>query len=335
MAPDIPRQIPEQPQVRTISDLDQPDHGRLRRLVAAAFSSRNIEALRPFVRNRADTLIDAMLSKGSPSDLVESLALPLPISVIGRILGVPDDDLDKFKRLAGAAAGIQHLPAEEYHEMVAGLDAYLADLVAQQRQEPSNDVLGKLVAARDNQDQLTESELISLGVTILAAGYLTTAGHIANDTFVILSRPDLWEMLCSDRASVAEVADELLRFVHLGDGTGFPRVALEDVEFDGVTVRAGETVFVSISSANRDPRAFAHPGQIDVERRRNPHLAFGYGPHRCLGAYLATMEIQESLGALARKAPDLQMAVTTGEIQWDPASLIRRPLALPVQWQTK
>ncbi|MEU4569796.1 cytochrome P450 [Micromonospora sp. NPDC023956] len=332
MEPDVPRQTPDPPFVSTIMDVDRPEHGRLRRLVAVAFTERRIEGLRPYVRAVAHGLLDDMLRQGPPTDLTRALALPLPMTVICRTLGVPLADRDEFRRWTESLVALRRITAEEFRVVVDALEAYLRDLIRQRRGQPTDDLLSALVQARDEGSRLTEEELLSFGVTLLAAGFETTASHIASSTYLLLTRPGLWSGLDTGPDRMAGTVEELLRFVPLNGGTGLARVALEDVEFDGVTVRAGEAVFVSTISANRDGEAFPDADTFRPDRDPEPHLAFGWGPHRCLGARLATMELHEALVALRERVPGLRLAVPAGSVGWKTGTILRGPRELPVTW---
>ncbi|WP_416904235.1 cytochrome P450 [Micromonospora echinospora] len=332
MEPDVPRQTPDPPFVSTIMDVDRPEHGRLRRLVAVAFTERRIDGLRPYVREVAHRLIDDMLRQGSPADLTQALALPLPMTVICRTLGVPLADRAEFRRWTESLVALRKITAEEFRTVVDALEAYLRNLIRHRRQQPTDDLLSALVQARDEGSRLTEQELLSFGVTLLAAGFETTASHIASSTYLLLTRPGLWAGLDNEPDRMAATVEELLRFVPLNGGTGLARVAVEDVEFDGVTVRAGEAVFVSTISGNRDEEAFPDADTFRLDRDPEPHLAFGWGPHRCLGARLATMELHEALVALRERVPTLRLAVPAGNVGWKTGTLLRGPRELPVTW---
>ncbi|MFB9546899.1 cytochrome P450 [Micromonospora sagamiensis] len=332
MGPDVPRQTPDPPFVSTIMDVDRPEHGRLRRLVAVAFTERRIDGLRPYVREVAHRLVDDMLRQGPPTDLTQALALPLPMTVICRTLGVPLADRAEFRRWTESLVALRRITAEEFRAVVDALEAYLRDLIRQRRAQPTDDLLSALVQARDEGSRLSEQELLSFGVTLLAAGFETTASHIASSTYLLLTRPGLWTGLVTDADRMATTVEELLRFVPLNGGTGLARVAVEDVEFDGVTVRAGEAVFVSTISANRDEEAFPDADTFRLDREPEPHLAFGWGPHRCLGARLATMELHEAIAVLRERVPTLRLAVPPDSVDWKTGTILRGPRELPVTW---
>ncbi|MFE0591387.1 cytochrome P450 [Micromonospora echinospora] len=332
-APDVPRQTAVPPVASTIMDVDRPEHSRLRRLVAVAFTERRLDELRPYVREVADQLVDGMVRQGPPADLTQALALPLPMTVICRMLGVPLADRTEFRRWTESLAALRKVTAEEFRAVVDALDTYLRELIRQRREQPTDDLLSALVQARDEGSRLSEKELLAFGATLLVNGFETVAGHIASSTYLLLTRPDLWATLRAEPERLPTVVEELLRFVPLSGGTGLGRVAVEDVEFDGVTVRAGEAVFVSTISANRDAEVFPDADAFRLDRQDpEPHLAFGWGPHRCLGARLATMELEEVLAVLLDRMPTLRLAVAPGSVSWKTGTVLRGPRELPVTW---
>ena len=225
------------------------------------------------------------------------------------------------------------ITAEEFRAVADALEDYLRGLIQQRRDNPSDDLLSALVAARDDGSQLSEQELVSFGVTLLAAGFETTAGHVVSSTYLLLTRSGRWAELVDAPERLERAVEELLRYVPLNGGTGLPRVATADVDFGDVTVRGGEAVFVSTISANRDEDVFVDADQFTPTRNAEaPHLAFGWGPHRCLGARLATMELYEALAALLARVPTLRLAVPPDAVRWKAGTILRGPRALPVTW---
>jgi cytochrome P450 len=220
---------------------------------------------------------------------------------------------------------------EEFSRAVEEIQEYLGSLVEQRRRSRHDDLLGDLVAARDEGDRLSEEELITFGVTLLIAGYETTANQIANSVYLLLESPDQLAKLRADEALLPRAVEELLRVVQLGGGVGRTRIATEDVALSGGTIAAGEAVFVAGGPANLDPRMFPDGDQIDVTREHCPHLSFGYGPHFCLGAQLARMQIQVALGSLLRRFPSLRLA-DADRIDWKTGLLMRGPENLRLAW---
>jgi cytochrome P450 RapN len=256
---DVPRTVPVISAGSTLLDKDPPEHSRLRRIATKAFTVRRIEELRPRTQAVVDELLDRMVESGPTADLAASLAWPLPISVICDLLGVPFADRESFRGWTDAALG---LGADQVDAIVSArqhLGEYIAGLIAQRRVRPAEDLLTALVAARDNEDRLSEEELVQLGMTLLVAGHETTANQIGNFVYTLLSQPEYWAQLVADPELVPAAVEELLRWVPLGTsgGGGGVRVATEDVELGGQIVRAGEAVVVVMSSANRDEAVLA------------------------------------------------------------------------------
>ncbi|MET9534476.1 cytochrome P450 [Streptomyces sp. NPDC006649] len=312
-----------------ILGMDPPDHTRLRSLVAKAFTVRQVEKLRPQVRELTAGLLDRMEAAGPPVDLVEEYALPIPVAVICRMLGVPEEDRPKFRVWSDAALSTSSLTAEEFEANRDELRAYMAGLIAQHRAEPRDDLMTALIEARDGGDRLSELELVDLCVGILVAGHETTASQIPNFVHTLLDHPGEWQRLGSEPGLIDSAVEELLRFVPLGSGAGQPRYAKEDIEVGGTLVRAGSPVLVAVGAANRDALRFSAPGKLDLSRATNQHLGFGHGVHHCLGAPLARLELQEALGALTARFPDLRLA---GDIVWKGEMLVRGPRVMPVGW---
>ncbi|MFI9503519.1 cytochrome P450 [Nocardia sp. NPDC052566] len=329
---DLPRTTPEPPRANGLLSMDPPEHSRLRKLVAKAFTSRRVEQLRPRAQQIVDERLTEIERSGPPADLVTQLALPLPITVICEMLGVPTQDQHRFRDFSDVVLSTTAYTREQITDARLELEGYLAELVAQRREDPTDDLLGALVAARDNEDRLSEDELVNLGIGLLIAGHETTANQIANFTYALLTERRHWELLQRQPELLPGAIEELLRYVQLGSGGGSARVAVEDVELSGVTVRAGEAVFVNTQAANRDEAVFADPESLDLTRTVNPHIAFGHGAHHCLGAQLARVELQVALGSLLRRFPALRLAVPVEEVPWKTGLLVRGPKALPVSW---
>ncbi|WP_031042457.1 cytochrome P450 [Streptomyces sp. NRRL F-5650] len=328
-----PRIQPDPAGEGVLMSLDPPDHTRLRKTVAGVFTKRRVEELRPAVQRTAEELLEAMQASGAPADLVASYALPLPVTVICDLLGVPGDDRDRLRSWSDALLSTTACAPAESAAAAQDMADYFAALVSRRRRRPTDDLLGALVRTWDRaQGRLRDEELVLLTRDLLIAGHETTASQIANCTWLLLRHPRLMHRLRTDPSVTAPAVEELLRFVPLGSGGFRARVATEPVELCGVRIRAGETVFAPTVAANRDPDVFADPGRLDVDRSPNPHLAFGHGVHHCLGAQLARLELQVALGVLLRRLPRLRPAVDEKEIAWKTGMQIRGPKALPVTW---
>ncbi|MER7112505.1 cytochrome P450 [Streptomyces sp. NPDC000229] len=340
-APDAPRfsGLFQAPRGMIIS-LDPPDHTRLRALAEQAFSPQRIEGMRPRVRELAGRLLDEV-EKGAgqgPVDLVAGFAAPLAMTVICELLGVPEADRDQFHSWVRQFADVS-APKERSAEGGEKLGAYIAGLVAAKQREPADDVLSALAAARlgdggSGEDRLAFEELVGLGFTLLGAGFDSSAGQIGNFTVTLLAdHPDVWRRLGEHPEEIPAAVEELLRTVNLNgnDTSGLPRIATEDVTVGGVVIPAGEAVFLAFPSANRDAAVFPCPDRADFERADNPHLAFGHGIHRCLGAPLARLELAVALEELTRRYPGARLAVPEHELCWRAGDVNHNLLALPVE----
>ncbi|MCW7983826.1 cytochrome P450 [Streptomyces platensis subsp. clarensis] len=312
-----------------ILGMDPPDHTRLRTLVAKAFTVRQVEKLRPQVKQLANELLDELVAAGPPADLVDRYALPIPVAVICRMLGVPAEDRPRFRVWSDAALSTSSLTAAEFDANMEELRAYMRQLIEEHRSAPRDDLMTALIEARDVGDRLSELELVDLCVGILVAGHETTATQIPNFVLALLDHPGQLALLRKQPELIGGAVEELLRFVPLGSGASQPRYATEDVEVGGTLVRAGTPVLVAVGAANRDALRFGTPGTLDIARTGNQHLGFGHGVHHCLGAPLARLELQEAIGALITRFPELRLA---GDVVWKSEMLVRGPRVMPVGW---
>jgi cytochrome P450 len=327
----LPRITAEPRRDETIGGMDPAQHTRLRSLVAKAFTPRRMETLRPRAQAIVNVCLDELERSGPPADLVRHVALPLPMMMICEMLGTPIEDRKQFGRWTKVLVSSTAYSHQELSRAVDEIHEYLEGLVARRRCSRHDDLLGDLVTARDEGDRLSEEELITFGVTLLVAGYETTANQIANSAYLLLENPDQLAKLRADEALLPRAVEELLRVVQLGGGVGRTRIATEDVTLGRGTIAAGEAVFVAGGPANLDPRVFPDGGRLDVAREHCPHLSFGHGPHFCLGAQLARMQIQVALGSLLRRFPGLQL-VDADRIEWKTGLLMRGPEVLSLAW---
>ncbi|GAB3975295.1 cytochrome P450 [Actinoallomurus acanthiterrae] len=315
-----------------VMSMDPPEHTRIRSLVSKAFTARRVEALRPRITAIADDLADRLLAQGPPADLVALFALPLPVTVICELLGVPFEDRNRFRVLSDALLSTTALPMEEIGAAVAELNEYLAGLIALRREASRDDLLTALVQARDQEDRLSEQELVEFSVGLLVTGHETAATQIADFAYVLARHPDQLAALRADPSLVPQAVEELLRHTPLGAVSGIPRMAVEDVKLGDVLIRAGEAVIPSINSANHDEGVFDHPEALDIRREANPHIAFGHGVHFCLGSQLARAELQVALETLVTRLPGLRIEVADQDLAWKTGLLIRGFRELPVSW---
>lgn len=291
-----------------VDNKEGPGHRRWRRLISRAFTVKKMEAWRPRVQEMADTLVDDMVAKGSPVDLRAALALPLPVRVICALLGAPSEDQDKFARWSEVLLTLTRYTQAEVDDAQREFHAYASDLVERKRAEPGDDLLSELTQISDSEDgRLSHDELISTAVGLLLAGHETTSNMILKMTAMLLSGRERYEAVLADPGLVPGVVEEALRMDANG-GVGIPRFITEDTEVNGVPVGAGSTLFVNLHAANRDERKFPEPDRFDPRRENNAqHLAFGAGPHFCVGQTLARVELQVVLGTFVRRLPELRL----------------------------
>jgi cytochrome P450 len=315
--------------------VDPPDHTRLRRLVAAAFSVRRIEALRPHVQAIVDDLLDAVAARGPETevDLVASFALPLPLTVICELLGVPSieraslgDELTAM--LAPTSTADEFAVAKRASDIVV---EKLTTLVLAKKEDPGDDLVSALIAARDGDERLNQQELLSTIFQLIVAGHDTTASLIGNSVVALLRQPDQLAALRADRDKISTAVEEFLRYDAPVPHSTF-RYALEPISLGAVTIPAGAQVIINLASANRDPDKYTRPEALDIDRTDTRHLAFGHGIHFCLGAPLARMEGQLALNSLLRRFPELRLAGSAAALHWGHGDglVLRGLTALPV-----
>ncbi|GGR94214.1 MULTISPECIES: cytochrome P450 [Streptomyces] len=291
-------------------DLEPPDHTRIRRLVAKAFTPRTVERLVPYVRGLAEELVDTLVGNGG-GDLLTDLAEPLPVAVIAELLGIPEADRPLLRPWSADICGMYELnPSEETAARAVRasveFSGYLRELIAARRAEPGEDLVSALIAAHDEGDRLTGQELVSTVVLLLNAGHEATVNATVNGWYALFRHPGQLAALRADHALVPSATEELLRYdtpLQL-----FERWVLDDIEIGGTTIPRGAEVALLFGSANHDPAVFADPGRLDLARAENPHISFGAGIHYCVGAPLARIELAASLTALLERAPTLTLA---------------------------
>ncbi|MFF3245606.1 cytochrome P450 [Streptomyces sp. NPDC002870] len=311
-------------------NMDPPDHTRIRRLVSQAFTPRRIAQLREPIRKTADQLLDAIAPHGR-ADLIASYAAPLPINVICDLLGVAPEDRRDFRAWTDALVAPDPAEPSRAKEAIRSMLAFFTQLIARKRAEPADDLLSAMIAVRDEEDRLSEDELMSLAFLILFGGYENTVHLIGNATLALLDHPDQLTAVRADPGRLGGAVEELARY----DGPAplaIRRFAVEDIAISGVTIPAGDTVLLSLAAAHRDPHRFADPDRLDIGRDVTGHLALGHGIHYCLGAPLARMETEIALAALLERFPRLELDVPYVELRWRPSMRARGLLTLPVRY---
>lgn len=320
---------PPSPTPGQLFAMDPPDHTRLRRMLIPDFTFRRAEELRPSIQQLTDRLIDDLVAKGPDVDLVEQFTLPLPLLVICELLGVPYADREFIHRHAAAFATVTDGP-EAMRAGWGALFGYLMELLAAKTADPGDDLLSRLATERVATGEATAAEAAGLAVMLLIAGHETTASMLSLGVVTLLSHPDQLAALRADPELVPGAVEELLRYltvVHIG----IRRIATEDVEIGGVTVRAGEGVVIALQAANRDPDAFADPDTFDITRDTQHHLTFSHGLHNCLGQSLARAELQIALPTLFRRLPDLRLTAPA-EMNAHEGRAVHGVRTLPVTW---
>jgi cytochrome P450 len=295
--------------LRSMLIMDPPDHTRVRKLVNKAFTPKRIAALRGHIEALVATLLDEAAERGR-FDVIHDLAEPLPAIVIAELLGVPTEDHRQFREWSSALiSGMASQSGEARENATAAgrrIFGYLADIIADRRRAPREDLISAMIQAQEERDALTDAELLATSNLLLLAGHETTTNLIGNGMLALLREPDEWRRLCAQPDLLPSAIEELLRFD--GPVQATLRVALEDVVIDEHVIPEGSLVLTSIGAANHDPAVFTNPDRLDLARDPNPHLAFGFGTHFCLGAPLARLEAQLAFEALTRRFPKLALA---------------------------
>ncbi|MGI5141903.1 MULTISPECIES: cytochrome P450 family protein [unclassified Streptomyces] len=297
---------------------DPPKHTRLRRIVNSAFTPRRIESLRPRIQQITDELL-AKCSTEGPVDLLPSFAFPLPLIVICELIGIPDDEREEVQKLCAVVArtGFSKADKEKLAVAEGALRDYFVEIIARKRAKASDDLLSDLIRTQDEQGAMNDGELLSTLWVLLFAGHKTTAYLIGNAVFNLLSHRDQLREVMADPELLPNAIEEVIRYEGSVENATF-RHALEDIAMRDTVIPKGALVQVAVASANRDPERFESPDTFDVKRPglQSAHLGFGSGPHYCLGAPLARMEMRIALSTLFGKYPTVELAVPPGEADW-------------------
>ncbi|CAF4824608.1 unnamed protein product [Rotaria magnacalcarata] len=315
----------------TFVDMDPPEHTRHRGMVEQDFTSAKAEEMRPAIQKIVDKLLDEMLRKTQPVDLLATFGLPVPTLVIYQMLGVPYED-HEFLDTCNAIRTNGSATSAESSQASKNLMDYLGRLVDKKMQNPTDDIISRLAIEQVKTGKLTHDELVAMSFLLLVAGNATTANTIVLGTLTLLQHPDQLAELRKDPSLIKSAVEEILRYL-TGSQFATRRLALEDVEIGGITIKKGEGVWALNASANEDEDVFPNATRFDIHRQPNPQLAFGDGIHVCVAQDLARAEVQIAIGTLIRRCPNLQLAVSADELQY--VTLAKRDfgvVALPVKW---
>jgi len=327
-APSVPEEEQTSARAGNLLGLDPPEHQRLRRMLTAEFTIRRMKRLEPRIVEIVEAQLDAMEKAGPPADLVASFALPIPSLVICELLGVPYDDRDDFQRRSARQLDLS-IPMAERLKLVRRGREYMGSLVERARQQPGEDILGMLV--REHGTELTNDELIGVAGLLLLAGHETTSNMLGLGTLALLRHPDQLAAVRDDPGAIGPAVEEMLRWLSIVH-SAIPRITTTDVEVAGVPIPAGQLVFVSLPSGNRDPDFIDSPEVLDIRRGAPGHLAFGHGVHHCLGAPLARMEMRIAFPALLRRFPTLELAEDFEDVAFRSFHFIYGLRSLEVTW---
>ncbi|MET8566267.1 cytochrome P450 [Streptomyces flaveolus] len=310
--------------------VDDPEHHRQRRMLIPSFTVKRATALRPWIQRIVDELLDAMIAQGPPAELVSAFALPVPSMVICGLLGVPYADHEFFEEQSRRL--LRGPTAADTVEARNRLEDYLGGLIDAKAKEaePGDGILDELVHDRLRTGELDRADAVSLAIILLVAGHETTANMISLGTYTLLRHPGRLAELRADPALLPTVVEELMRMLSIAEG--LQRVALEDIEIAGTTIRAGDGVLFSTSVINRDTSMYDDPDALDFHRPDRHHVAFGFGIHQCLGQNLARAELEIALGSLFTRLPELRLAAPAKDIPFKPGDTIQGMLELPVTW---
>jgi cytochrome P450 len=315
---------------RSFLRLDNPEHDRLRRMVMKEFTVKKVELLRPTIQSIVDRLIDQYSKLPQGADFVEHFSGPLPTEIITQLLGVPYEDHEIFHRATRIQFGTKSNPAE-VRESLVELFAYLDALVVKKEKAPQDDIVSRLVNEQLRPGHVDRLTLINIIRLLLSAGHQTTQNMTALGIVTLLQHPDQLALIKTNPDVIPGAVEELLRYssvLHIGAR----RVALDDIDVNGVTVKSGEGVICSIPAANRDEKLFPNPDHFDIERDAAGHVAFGFGIHQCLGQVLARMELQVLYGTIFNRLPNLCLAVPFETLRFRHDMFVYGVYELPLAW---
>jgi cytochrome P450 len=332
--PGAPRALPGE-NIRDNPDdmlnMDPPRHTQVRRSVSREFTPRRIAAWRPRITAVAESLLDEVVKRGSPADIVTDFALPYPIQVLCELLGIPHGDWPRFHKWSDAWLATTEMSPQDKGAAMMEFRTYIEEFAEERRRNPGDALIDKLVTACDQDNTITQKELVMVVLGITIAGHDNIASFLPKGLLLLLTHRSQYEHLVADPGLIPQAVEEILRY-DVQTENGLLRVASEDVVLpSGNVVREGEAVLPIICAANRDGAVFAEPDRFDVTRSENPHVGFGHGRHLCLGSHLARLQLQIALELITQRMPDLQLAIGPDEIEWK-RRLVTGIRHLPVTW---
>ncbi|MFH9610778.1 cytochrome P450 [Streptomyces sp. NPDC017448] len=313
---------------------DGPDHLRLRRTLRRAFTPRAVARWRPWIAAIVEELLDRLEWREQPADVVAEFALPLPAAVISRLMGLDESDWARMRHWSEHAFSDGTHDSAQVASALEEFSAFGADLLAERRRSPGDDLVSGIVAAADAEGGVPEAQLVSLVCGLVVGGHDSTMTMLGNALLYLLGeRRETWPRIGADEEAAGRVVDRLVHLVPLGDDRGSTRHAATDVEVGGVTIPAGAIVIADCGMANRDPDVFPPATLHDLfAPLEAPTLSFGAGPHYCLGVWLARTELQLALHRLAARFPELRLAAPVDAVAWRTGTTSRSPLRLGVAW---
>jgi cytochrome P450 len=317
-----------------LDSMDPPDHTRVRRLASVAFTPARIRAMTGWIEDMATELVDDIAAQGPGADFMALYAWKLPLQVIAGLLGIERETIPTFKAWIDQMTGLDST-LEQRIEAYDAIRGHVRRLIAERRETVSDDLLCDLVRARDDDDRLSEDELVNLSTTLILGGFETTAAQLGSSVWTLMAHRELWDELLTNRDLMPAALEELWRWIpSFRHGRPMLRWANEDVELsDGVVIRCGDPVLPEHQVANRDESVFAHAAELDFHRKLpEPHLSLAWGPHRCMGAHLANLEVDVTLRSLLGRFPTLDLTVGAEDVKWSRATFLRSAAELPLTW---
>lgn len=318
-----------------LDTMDPPAHTRIRRLASGAFAPPQIRSMAGWIEKLTSDLLDDLVKEGPGADFMTLFAWKLPLQIISTILGAPWDAIPKLKGWVDAMSGVDS-PIEDRRDAYFAIQGYVRSLASEKRAAPTDELLSILVQARDeDDDRFTEDEIVALATTLFLGGFETTAAQLGSTVWTLMAHRELWEELVADRDLLPNAVEELWRWIpSFRHGVPMIRWAAEDVELTGgVVVPKGDPVLPEHQVANRDESVFPDGWELDFHREAPaPHLSLAWGSHRCLGARLASLEVETALRSLLERFPALKLQVAPDEVGWSPQTFLRSAEALPLTW---